>query len=91
MKSLFTTILGAAVGFIFSFIFSIFGLTSIGWILIAAFAVVGFGIGTLTIPDSKIVGNLRKAGGEQVAGILLRTITFSRKKKIYVYRNGGNK
>lgn len=91
MRSFFTTVIGAAVGFLFSLIFSIVGLNTVGFVTIIVFAVLGFGVGTLTIPDSKIVGNLRKAGGEQLGSILLRTITFSKKKKIYIYRNGGSK
>ncbi|MNP70901.1 hypothetical protein D3C76_1672000 [compost metagenome] len=54
-------------------------------------AAIGFGIGSLVIPDSPIVGNLRKAGGEKVGDILLRTATFGRRKKIYLYREGGHK
>ncbi|MEG1990106.1 MAG: PrgI family protein [Clostridia bacterium] len=91
MRSFITTALGAFIGFILSFVFNIFGLTMVGWIVIAVFAVLGFCIGTLTIPDSPIVGNLRKAGGEKLGDILIRTITFRRRKKIYVYREGGKK
>ena len=91
MRSFFTTAVGAGIGFIFSILFSIVGLGAIGMIVIAIFAALGFGIGTLTIPDAKIVGGLRKAGGEQVGDILIRTILFIKKKKIYIYRYGGKK
>ena len=40
----------------------------------------------MTIPDNPIFGNLRKAGGEKVSDILIRTVTFTKRKKIYVYR-----
>ena len=91
MRSFFTTAVGAGIGFIISTILSIVGLGAIGMILIAIFAALGFGIGTLTIPDVQIVGGLRKAGGERIGDILLRTIVFMRKKKIYIYRYGGKK
>lgn len=38
-----------------------------------------------------MVGKFRKAGGEIVGDILFRTLTFKRKKKIYLYREGGKK
>lgn len=91
IRSFITTVIGAAVGFIFYLIFSMLGLTLAGWIVLGIFAAIGYGLGTLTIPDTPIVGNLRKAGGERVGDILLRTLTFSRRKKIYVYREGGDK
>jgi hypothetical protein len=91
MKSFFTTAVGGAVGFLVSIIFSLVGLSAVGWISIGVFAAIGFAIGTLTIPDVPFVGNLRKAGGEQLGDIILRTITFTKKKKIYIYRNGGKK
>lgn len=91
MKSFATTVAGAAVGFVISSILSIIGLKSAGWIIIVIFSAIGYALGTLIIPDSKIVGGLRKAGGEQLGNILIRTIIFSRRKKIYIYRNGGNK
>lgn len=91
IKSTITSIGGAAVGFIFYLIFSILGLRTIGFIFIGLCAVLGYCIGTFSIPDSPLVGNLRKAGGEKISEILLRTITFGKRKKIYVYREGEKK
>lgn len=91
IRSFMFTLGFAAVGFIISFIFSLVGLALVGWIIMGIFAALGFAIGSLVIPDSQFVGALRKAGGERVGDILFRTATFSRRKKIYVYREGGNK
>lgn len=91
IKSTITTLAGGAVGFLFYMFFSMLGLKTVGLIFMGILALVGFGIGTLTIPDSPIVGNLRKAGGEKVSEILLRTVSFSKRKKIYVYREVGKK
>lgn len=90
VRSFITTVLGGGVGFVFYLLFSTLGLKTIGWGALGIFAVIGFALGTLTIPDTPIVGNLRKAGGEKVGDILLRTLTFRKRKKIYVYREGGN-
>jgi len=91
MRSFLTTVIGTMIGFLISFIFSTIGLKLIGWIIMGVFAAVGFAVGSLTIPDSPIVGNLRKAGGEKIGDILIRTITFRKRKKIYIYREGGKK
>lgn len=91
MRSFLTTAVGALIGFLFSILFSALGLKLVGWIVLAVLAIIGFCIGSLTIPDSPIFGNLRKAGGEKVGDILIRAITFKKRKKIYVYRVGGKK
>ena len=91
VRSLITTLIFAAVGLVLYFILSFIGLGGIGMIGIVLFAGIGFAVGTLTIPDSPIVGNLRKAGGEKVSEILIRTATFKKRKKIYIYREGYRK
>lgn len=90
VKSLLFTVGFGFVGLILGYLLSIIGL-NLKLIFTAVFAVVGFGIGTLVIPDSPIVGNLRKAGGEPVSDILFRTLTFSKRKKLYIYREEGGK
>lgn len=85
-KSIITTCLGAAVGIPIFLLFQVIGLTIPGIVAVAICALIGFGVGTLTIPDTPLVGNLRKAGGEKVTDILIRTFTFTKRKKIYIYR-----
>lgn len=52
----------------------------------------GFVLGSAKIPDIPMMGKFRKAGGEYVSDILLRFITFKRRKKIYIYNlNRGGK
>ena len=91
VKSLISTIAFGLIGFIPYGIFSMLGMTTPGIISIVLFAAIGYAIMTLKIPDAPIMGKLRKAGGEQLGDILWRTITFSKRKKIYVYRKGGKK
>lgn len=90
IKSLLFTIGFGIIGVIFYFIFSIIQLKVVGIVMVILFALIGFGVGSLVIPDTPLVGNLRKAGGEAVSDILFRMLTFKKRKKIYLYR-GGNK
>lgn len=90
IKSLLFTIGFGLFGIIFYFIFRLMNLNLVGIVFVVIFAAIGFGVGSLVIPDSPLVGSLRKAGGEAVSDILFRLITFKRRKKIYLYR-GGNK
>lgn len=65
-------------------------------IIIGVFALIGYGLSAITIPDSPAMGPLRKAGGENIGAMILRAIMFKRKKKIYLYNykrevtKGGN-
>ena len=92
VKSLLFTIGFGLIGLLIGYVLSMLGLGgSATFIITGILAVIGFCIGALSIPDSPMVGNLRKAGGEPISDILLRTIMFKGKKKIYLYREGGNK
>lgn len=91
VKSLLTTIVFGVVGFIIAMLLSAIGLAMVGWILCGILALIGYCMGALVIPDSPMLGNLRKAGGESLGEITLRTLRFKGKKKIYVYRHGGIK
>ena len=91
VKSLISTIAFAAIGLIPYLLLSSIGLGTAGIVAIVIFAGIGYAMMTLKIPDAPIMGKLRKAGGEQLGDIAWRTITFSKRKKIYVYRKGGKK
>lgn len=63
-----------------------------GLIITILFGGIGYMIGALKIPDSKFMGPFRKAGGEYLSDIILRFITFKKRKKIYIYNlNRGGK
>ena len=91
VKSLLGTVVALGIGAIPWWLLSQIGLKTPGLIIMLIFAALGYGIMTLKIPDAPAMGKLRKAGGEQVFDILFRTLTFSRRRKVYVYRKGGNK
>ncbi len=85
------TVAFGLVGFLIKMLISSFLPSIVGWIIVGLFAVIGFVIGTLKIPDANIMGPLKKAGGEKIKDILFRTLTFTKRKKIYVYRYNDNK
>ena len=71
VKSLISTIVGALVGFLPGVLFFSLGLNAVGVILVVAFAALGFGLVTLKIPDSAVVGKFRKAGRRSCGGYLV--------------------
>lgn len=84
-KALIYTLIGAACGAVFYFIFKIIGLTYIGIIIILFFALLGFLIGTLKMPKINAFEVTRKTGGENIDDIVKRVIKFKKNKaKIYV-------
>lgn len=85
-KALIYTGIGAAVGGLFYLILSIIGLQAIGIWFVLIFGAIGFGIGTLKMPDSKKFKITEKTGGEAIDDVIKRWIKFKRQKnKIYVY------
>lgn len=85
VKSLITTLIGGAIGFVFFLIFSIAGLTTLGWIFVAIFAAIGFAVGAVKIPTVSGIPVTKKIGGESIDQIILRYIKFKKNRKVYVY------
>lgn len=87
LKSLALTLVFVAVGFLITYFLGM--VMEIGFvtnaIVIGSFGLIGYIIGAAKIPDSPMMGALQKAGGEEILTILLRLITFGKRKKIYVY------
>ena len=91
VKSLIASVAFGLAGVVPYMIFAALGMKMAGIISIVICAAIGYGLMTLKIPDAPIMGKFRKAGGEQLGDILWRTITFSKRKRIYLYRKGGKK
>lgn len=90
-KSLITTCVGAAIGLVFYIIFKLMKLTMIGVILVLVFAVLGYSVGMLKMPDSNGLEITRKTGGENLDDIIKRYIKFKKnKRKLYVYTKEEN-
>ena len=70
-------------------LFAILKLSIIGMIGVLLFGLIGFGIGSLKMPNSNNFEILRKTGGEDVDEILIRLLKFKRGgKKLYLYTGG---
>ena len=90
-KSLIYTVVAAGIGLIFYFIFSMINMTMVGIVLVVVFALIGFGIGTIKMPEIGKFEFAKKTGGENLDDILKRVIKFKTKgKKIYVYKEEKN-
>ena len=88
-KGLIYTMLAAAIGLLFYFIFSMIGLTMVGIIITAVFALIGFAIGTLKVPEVSKFEFSKKTGGENIDDVIRRAIKFKISgKKVYVYKEG---
>lgn len=84
-KSLITTAIGGGVGLIFYFIFKLMRLNTVGLILLAIFALIGFGCGTVKIPQITGIKFTKNVAGDSIDDIILRFIKFKMNKKIYTY------
>ncbi len=90
-KALIYTVVGAGIGLLFYFIFSMLNMQMIGIAIVALFALIGFAIGTLKMPELGKFEFAKKTGGENLDDIIMRAIKFKTKgKKIYVYKEGKN-
>ena len=91
-KSLVASSIGAAIGLgIYYFLKTIFGIGTTGLIIVLAFALIGFGITTLKVPESNNFEITRKTGGDKMDDVILRAIKFKQKgKRIYLYTKEEN-
>ena len=86
-KSMIYTVVAGGIGLIFYFILSAFGFGMAGIITVACFALIGFLIGTLKMPNLEKFEFAKKTGGENIDDIIKRAIKFKTKgKKIYIYK-----
>ncbi|MBP3597082.1 MAG: hypothetical protein J6J60_06770 [Clostridia bacterium] len=87
VKSLITTAIGAAIGFIFYGLFALLLLKKIGLGFLIFFSLVGYGLGAFKIPTIAGLPVTKKIGGEPVSEIILRYLKFKKNRKIYTYTN----
>ncbi len=85
VKSLLTTAIGAGVGAIFLWIFSMMALKKVGIIIMAIFAIIGYIIGAVKIPTIVSIPVTKKIGGEPISEIIIRYVKFKKTRKIYTY------
>lgn len=92
-KSFLWTIVFAAIGLFVGYlpIGVILKHPFIGIAVTLVFALLGFLIATLKVPNSTNFEIFRKTGGENIDEILIRAINFKKQKhKIYLYHKGGD-
>lgn len=84
-KALIYTVVGAGIGFPFYYILKSIKMNTVGIVIIAILALIGFCLGTFKVPNSEGLKITRLVGGENIDDIILRYIRFKRKKnKIYI-------
>lgn len=86
-KSMIYTVVGGGIGLVLYYICSLMGANVIGLGITVAFALIGFLIGTLKMPNIAKFDFTKKTGGENIDDIIKRAIKFKTKgKKIYIYK-----
>ena len=87
-KSLLYTVIGVAIGLVFYVIFSIMKLNIVGVIFVVLFALIGYGIAMLKVPNIGIAKTTKIVAGENMDDIIKRAVFFKKKKnRLYVYDN----
>lgn len=85
-KALVYTVVGLVVGFVFYYVLNLIKLKIVGIVIMGIFALIGFCVGTLKMPNTKQFEITKKTGGEKIDEILMRLIKFKMKKnRIYIY------
>ena len=89
-KSMIYTVVAGGIGLLFYFIFSMINLKMVGIAITVIFALIGFLIVTVKVPNIEKFEFSRKTGGENIDDVIKRAIKFKTKgKKIYVYEEEG--
>ena len=84
-KALVYTAIAAVPGFILFSVIKSINLAA-AWVVVGVFALIGFSIGTFTMPNTKSFEVTKKTGGEKIDEIMIRYIKFKMKKnRIYIY------
>lgn len=84
-KSLIYTGVGGLLGLVFYFSFTAFGLKTVGLIIMAGLALIGYGIGTIKIPAGGNTKLAKNVGGDSIDEIIKNYILFKKNKRIYTY------
>jgi hypothetical protein len=84
-KSLIYTAAGALIGLIFYLICSAVGAKTVGIVIMAVLALIGYGIGTIKIPTTGNTKVSKNVGGESLDQIITEYIAFRKNRKVYTY------
>ena len=84
-KSLITTAIFTLVGGALMFIFNSLELKTVGIILLAVFALLGYAVGTIKIPKITGLNFTKNIEGDSLDEIVIRYAKFKANKKVYSY------
>lgn len=84
-KSLIYTLIGAVIGIIFYFLFSLLGSKIAGIVILIILSLIGYGIGTIKMPTSGNTKLVKNVGGDSIDEIIFHYIMFKKNKKVYSY------
>ena len=70
---------------IFYIIFQLIGLNTVGIVFLVAFAVIGYGIGTIKFPTTGTSQIAKNLGGDSIDEVIVNYIRFKKNKKVYSY------
>ena len=84
-KSLIASAIGAAIGFIFYYVFASVGMKKVGIICLAACAAIGYGVVTLKVPEGNGSKLSKNVGGDTLDEIVKKYMLFKQNRKIYSY------
>lgn len=86
MKALMYTAGTGFIGLLFYYLFTSMGLQTVGIVIAAIFAGIGFIIGTFKMPEIPSLKFTKQTSGQNIEDIIKRAIKFySKKSKIYTY------
>ena len=86
-KALIYTAVGVGIGLIFYFMLNLFNLSMVGIIITLVFALIGFCIASLKVPESTAFELTKKTGGENIDDVIIRWIKFKKNNnKVYIYK-----
>lgn len=86
-KALIYTSVGVGIGLVFYFMLNLFNLSMVGIIITLVFALIGFCIASLKVPESTAFEITKKTGGENIDDVIIRWIKFKKdNNKVYIYK-----
>ena len=72
-------------GSVFLLIFMVLQMQTVGMIIMAFFALIGYIIGAVKIPTIVGIPITKKIGGEPLSEIIVRYVKFKKNRKMYSY------
>ena len=84
-KSLIYTAVGGLIGFLFYALFNVLGVKTVGIIIMALLALLGYGIGTIKFPTAGTSKLAKNVGGDSIDSVILNYIKFKKNRKVYTY------